>query len=181
VNPACIDWPRAAAYTCLVVVPRGPMETSPVIASLETLRKEIEAYSAANPDESWMKDHQDAMACFDLEEHIGLGIGLYENIVGMQSRWQEAVSSKRVSANSSIDRALDQLVWLWAQPCPDVEKRIRHFELEGDAVKQADRFRKCWDEANSRLIASTGTWRGHRIRHHSELEYVEFPYPPEPE
>ena len=112
------------------------------IHSISTVGKAVKAYSASVSDESWKKDHQEAMACFDLEAMLNAGLNLFDTITWMDTAWRTAVLSGKIKHDQVVEEAITDLFKLWAVPCEHVEKRIRGFEKKGYKVEGADKFRR---------------------------------------
>ncbi len=154
------------------------MSEAAPIASMKRIREQVEAYSGAVSDESWKKDHEEAMGCFHLEAYISQGIHIFEMILDMDTRWQNLVFFKKVQDSTEVADAIRTMFSAWTRPCPWVEQRTREFEALGYRVEGAEAFRKHRSHVNAILGGLPTTWRGHRIRTESELAQIDFPYPP---
>lgn len=148
------------------------------IASIKRIQEQVDAYSGSVSDESWKKDHEAAMACFDLEAYISQGIHLFEVILDTDTRWKNLVFFKKVEDRTEVGEAIRLMFLGWTGPCQRVEEWIRRFEALGYKVEGADTFRRLWSHAKAILTGLPTTWRGQRIRTESELAQVDSPYPP---
>lgn len=106
---------------------------------LERVQSEVEHYCAAVED--WKSEHDDAMACLDLEYFLQVGIALYDFIDRLDEEWRLSVVRGKAVSDPNIVRQFDELFDAWLQPCARVESRIQALEAREYVVKHADEFR----------------------------------------
>jgi hypothetical protein len=105
------------------------------------LRGQIDLYTQQS--ESWKPEHDEAMACRNLEDVIRLGISIFRGVQRVDQEWSEEVRSGAKSFNK--DEAKEVADWYewWYRPCPKVLGDIAGFEQRGYTVDGATEFREC--------------------------------------
>lgn len=97
--------------------------------------------------ESWKADHEDAMACCELEDALSVGIALYHVISKADERWRLRLIDGRETYSKDADDRIAQAYSWWLKPCDRVEAQIKYFQLNGYEVVGAAEFRALHAEA----------------------------------
>ena len=99
----------------------------------------------------WKAQHIEAQACFDLEEHLALGVSLFDLLRDGEDTWHRRVLEGKIAYNPRHHEGWRRVIGLWAQPCEGLERAVGAFEKRGFAVEGAEEFRRRCDEARWRL------------------------------
>ena len=101
--------------------------------------------------EDWKGDHKEAMACFELEELLALGIDAFKAI----NRADEWVRAQVVSGEAEYDvgefEKVEVLYQQWMQCSIVVNDILSRFEKNDFDVRGADDFRRCYREVQGIL------------------------------
>ncbi len=72
---------------------------------------------AKSYQDAWLADHQQAMACLDLEEKIALGSFLFELITKVDERYRLQVLQGQEEYREEFSRSVLELYRQWSSPC----------------------------------------------------------------
>jgi hypothetical protein len=123
-----------------------------------TAKRMLSAY--AEEDEQWKPDHNDAMACRDLEDTLRCGNGLYDSICKIaEHRWLEA-------QDPDDFREIEEYFTWWLKPCDRIMAKIAELEREfKDGVEGANQFRRNCEQAKEEFLP--------KIRYEARVASVE--------
>jgi hypothetical protein len=101
---------------------------------LDELREEREA---------WRADHDDAMACYDVEDMILRGVALFFGIRRADESWTKKVQAGTVKFDPQRATAIHRQYEWWLAPCDDVLVALEKAERSFREVSNAEVFRQC--------------------------------------
>jgi hypothetical protein len=106
------------------------------MAGSRFLHSQLRAYS-----DSWHCDHEQAMACWELEARLKLAITLHELIVEDDRQRNQAFKSNPSSSDrENYVRDLHSLYSEWFATCNEMLEAISQLEGQGYHVDGAERF-----------------------------------------
>jgi hypothetical protein len=116
---------------------------NPVERRRSPVGRQLEAY-----EESWHKDHTQAMACRDWEDAIAVGINIFRMLREREQSWRDQVfrGALAFSEDDNLDHQgrfadwLDTTRGVLATTLPELEKRF-------GAVEGAEELRQCFEWA----------------------------------
>lgn len=110
------------------------------------LRREIAEYS-----ESWPgREHQEAMECRDVEEHIAKGVVAYHRIHEADAAWSKAVKLGAIDFDEADATFIGELYRNWMSVADRAIAQVERFEAMGYDVSGAVEFR----EARQRVLCA---------------------------
>ncbi len=112
------------------------------------VQRQLEAY-----EESWQREHRDAMACRDLEDTIAVGVGLGRVLLRLDDNWRDRVFRGTEEYTPEYDRLLQGFFRIWLQVTEDILRCVPPFEERFGAVSGADEARECTAKVTE-LLAS---------------------------
>ncbi len=111
----------------------------------QLLRDQIELY--AEQSESWKPDHDEAMACRNLEDLIRLGRAVFRGVQNIDEDWSAMIRSGATPLLAKDAEEVADWYRRWYAPCAKVLGDIARFEGLGYTVEGADEFRDCCCQA----------------------------------
>jgi hypothetical protein len=117
------------------------------MATSAYLHHQLRAYN-----ESWSRDHAQAMACWELESRIRLAITFYDLI---EQRAANGAANKSADGNPARDeeiRDLHALYSEWFAPSSEVLNAVAALEAQGYHVEGAEDFRARSERAQKFLV-----------------------------
>jgi len=108
----------------------------------EFYQAQLRLYKAQAEDESWKIAHQEAMACCDIEDAIGLGLSILENLRRRSGKYAQC---ETLSWPEASDQARVYRMWLDATRRL-LEGPVRELEQMGFVVQAADELRRACRE-----------------------------------
>ncbi len=96
---------------------------------------------AKSYQDAWLADHQQAMACLDLEEKIALGSFLFELITKVDERYRLQVLQGQEEYREEFSRSVLELYRQWSSPCRKALEEIAAMENSGFVLRGAETFR----------------------------------------
>lgn len=108
----------------------------------------VRCYTELAESEEWKPDHEDAMACIELERLLKLGVWAYDSLVEIDEKWREEIMSGKCAYEETNHRMIRELFERWSKPCARIETSIRRFEDKGYVVDGSQEFRKRRAEAH---------------------------------
>ncbi len=93
----------------------------------------------------WKRDHDEAMACRDLEQALSLGISLYDLLTTADESARLAEATGVADYTTEMVDAFDLLFDRWLEPCECIRSQIEDFEKSGFTVERSAEFIKCVD------------------------------------
>ncbi len=119
-------------------------------------RPQVQAYrdSVEAEAEGWAKDHDDAIACRNVEQMIRLGVGLYDGLESADEKLRLDAARGKFVYTDEVDRAFGKLFRWWLDPCHLVEAEISALEAKSYTVELASAFRERCARARSVLAES---------------------------
>jgi hypothetical protein len=112
-----------------------------------TLERHVRAFQ--EDVEGWKDDHADAMACYDLEEILRVGVSLYDLIDRRDEYWRLALARGKFSYSKKFDDEIQELFDLWLNACKRVEGFIAALEAKNYVVDGANEFRERFKKADA--------------------------------
>jgi len=112
---------------------------------LELFRQEVEA-------EPWKKAHAEAMDCVMFEGTLSIGIMIYESLIAADEKLRGDLLKGNCVFDPKQDENMRLLFRGWMAPCAKAEERIQALTAAGFKVENAEKFRKCYDEARWMLL-----------------------------
>lgn len=114
-------------------------------AAADLLHSKLRVY--LRETELWKADHERAVAFFRFDDHLAVGIQLFESI----TRWDESWRCKVLAGEEQYDPMLANEIkeayeW-WLRPCAEVEAQLETCEREFGSTENGERFRQCYREA----------------------------------
>jgi len=139
-----------------------PLERHPLFSSLygndemmasarplNYVRANLQMYG--RDTDAWKRDHKDAMACYAFQDHLQVGIEIFDSITRFDEDWRLRVFRGHVPHDASVEDEIRDAYQKWLQPCSRVEKVLRKFERLFGEVKYAAEFRSRHAEAQGIL------------------------------
>lgn len=116
---------------------------------IQKASRRVRTYSSEIQRETWKSEHDDAMACFDFEQTLERGVGLFRAIVDLDEFVRGVLIEKEAPAKitAEIHSLLRQLVEWWVKPCPQVREALATFQSKGYDVKHSSEFLNCCADA----------------------------------
>lgn len=105
------------------------------------LRGQLDAYS-----ESWKRDHERAMACWELESRLKVALILYDLIVEAAEHRGEELGADFGPARESFLREFDALFRDWLKSAREVQSVLAGLESEGYQVAGSARINEAINE-----------------------------------
>jgi hypothetical protein len=93
--------------------------------------------------EAWKADHDEAMACYDLEETIRRGIALFGMIRLADESWSKKVQSGSAKFDADRLRTIKNQYEWWLAPCSGILETLAKAEASFSQVENAAYFRGC--------------------------------------
>ncbi|MEW4568506.1 hypothetical protein AB1L88_11635 [Tautonia sp. JC769] len=124
--------------------------------------REIEQYLAAYSEqaERWKLDHDEAMACVDLEQFLVLGLTLAFSIDMIDTNWRTAMLAGQVEYDPAEEAEIQGRYRSWLAPSADILNRIEGMEAKGYKVRWADEFRRAYRDAVSLFVPDAEFFSG---------------------
>jgi len=123
------------------------MTTPPVDEVLRGLRGKLDAKSSS--DESWKRDHEQAMFWLDVEEDVAWWLWMYEKIVDLDERWRRDTFAKPDEYSPSDHLGIHKLFTNWFAAVLRFEGgRVAALERDGCVVERVDELRTALREVN---------------------------------
>ncbi len=135
----------------------SPSDFSPV------LTRQVECFDELVKDESWKRDHEDANACWELEQVLQFGLTIYRLFMKTDEVISDAILSDRCESPRQARAAFDSLLAWWLRPCETVNRVIRSLEDKGYMVEGAAEFRKHFAEAKWMLTPADKAFAHDRV------------------
>jgi len=110
------------------------------------VQRQLEAY-----EESWVHDHQAAMACRDREDTISVGIAVFRLIERVEDSWRERVFRGTEDFAEEDDRWVQCLYRGWLPVTEAVLNEVHALEQRFGSVDVAAELRDCAARARSLL------------------------------
>lgn len=108
------------------------------------MQRQLRLY--AEKPERWKLRHNEAMACYELDDVLSFGIYLFTTIRQRDTEWSEQVRSGEKTYSADDARKIGDMYRSWYQPCPELLKAIELFERDDYELVHAKRFKKCCEE-----------------------------------
>lgn len=126
---------------------------------------EIERFLAEYSEqaERWKLDHDEAMACRDLEQLLVMGLMLAFSIDMIDTNWRTAMLADQVEYDLAEEEEIRGRYRAWLAPAADILGRIEAMEAKGFAVKWADEFRRAHREAVSLTVPDAEFFSGEAL------------------
>jgi hypothetical protein len=124
----------------------------------EELKPLVEDYSRRA--ERWQVDHEEAMACQNLEDLLLVGVSLSFGIDMIDTQWREAMMADQVPYASSDEEEIRDFYRTWLAPAEGMLANIARMEARGYEVKWADQFRRACREARAIFIDDSEFFMG---------------------
>jgi hypothetical protein len=100
--------------------------------------RQLEAY-----EESWKGEHDEAMACRDLEDTISVGIALFRLLERFEDSWRERVFRGAEAYSEEEDRSVQGSFRAWLQVTEDVLNAVPALEQRFGSVDGSGELREC--------------------------------------
>ncbi len=110
------------------------------------VQRQLEAY-----EESWMQDHQAAMACRDLEDTIAVGVSVFRLLRRVDDSWRERVFRGTEDYAAEDDRWLQGLFRNWLQITEGVLGAAATLSGRFGAVAGTDELEECASQGRALL------------------------------
>jgi hypothetical protein len=110
------------------------------------IERQIEVY-----EEEWLRDHQEAVRCGDLEEVLAVGIGIYTALEHINSVCRANVSRGIDEYCAEDGQAIQGMFQRWLRVCERAVPQIALCEERFGSVELAAEFRVCQQRAQQTL------------------------------
>jgi hypothetical protein len=107
----------------------------------------------------WKTEHDAAMAEFDLEHWIAVGIVLWDYFGQVHDAWMESVETGKAPYEAFVERTFDRAERSWLDTALALERSARAYEKKGRKFERIDEFR---DRINSALFMLADVEELHR-------------------
>ena len=103
------------------------------------LHRQLKAY-----EETWKRDHQDAMACRDWEDALAVGVNIFRHAAGREQAWRDQVFRGTVAFADKDDLEHRGRFAMWLNTTREVLTEILPgLETRFGTVAGADALRRC--------------------------------------
>jgi hypothetical protein len=119
----------------------------PEFLAVKYARDRVESFASA--DESWMREHQDAMDCLDCEAFLQLGIDAFRWLIRADMAYRKSLYSEFETdpkGAEEVENILRALFVLWLRPCELAHRWIDKHAERGFEVGNLDEFSQCEQE-----------------------------------
>lgn len=96
-----------------------------------------------------MKEHREAMDCWDCQSFLQLGIDAFNWITRTDQEIRKAIHEKRAKYDQNVDLAIASLYAEWLKPREFAEEWIRLQKARDFKVENLEQFQKCCEEARA--------------------------------
>ncbi len=110
--------------------------------SFFAIQPQLQLFQSQAEEESWLKDHREAMRCYNLESQIRLGITVFDS----------ALALGEIAATPEDLTVLFEVIAAWKNCIPNVNRGIESLQRQGFPVEGADRIAQYFDRA-CRILA----------------------------
>lgn len=114
------------------------------------LTDQLQAYA-----ESWQNDHDDALACWELEGRIKIALVLFGMIRDLDERLAKDPGVASATSNPSLSAELRKLYLQWERPTPHIAAQLKALWAKGFKVEGGDEFKDAVLDARCLLRIST--------------------------
>src|SRR5688572_10091585 len=111
---------------------------SPIEQRHRPVHRQLEVYQ-----DSWQRDHNEAMACRDVEDTLAVGISLFHLLERAERSWRDRVFRGAEDYSGEQDEAIQGLYRAWLQVSAEVRDAVPDFENRFGSVDGAAEFREC--------------------------------------
>jgi len=101
--------------------------------------------------EEWKRDHFVAMKCFEFEDFLLVGIGLFDAITDYDERHRARVLSGETEFDPEHSELIKEAYRWWLKPCREIRVEIEKFRKQFGEVKNSDKFLSRCREAEGLL------------------------------
>ena len=109
-----------------------------IIQTIETM---IASFQRDADHEQWKTAHDQAMACYDLQDLIDLGLQCHAFIERIEKTWSARVDDGSLQYDIKDVKLIQSLYRQWLAPCDHMLAVIKDFESRGFTVRNAPEFR----------------------------------------
>ena len=115
---------------------------------------QVEAFSReAGRQERWKVDHQEAMACLNLEALVAFGIMSYEGVDNADRKVRALLAEGKIKVEPEFWKVVAAALDQWVKAAHTTLPAILACEKKGFSVDRADRFRAILAHAESVALA----------------------------
>jgi hypothetical protein len=107
-------------------------------------KKLMEAYAADDP---WKPDHDQAMACRDIEDLLADGILLFRRIGEIEAKYQRLAFASRIEDVEGFVKEIDDFYRAWIEASQRWLMKAERMAAQGYTVEGLNAFRTTIEEA----------------------------------
>ena len=130
-------------------------------SAFKIVRSAIGSYNI-EADE-WKRDHDEAMKCYDFEDFLLIGIGLFNAITDFDERHRARVLSGEIEFDPDHGELVRHAYSYWLEPCDDIAAHINKLRAEFGEVKNSEKFLSLCREAKGILADDANFFSGEAL------------------
>lgn len=114
-------------------------------SALNVVRSAIGSYKSEA--EEWKRNHHEAIQCYDFEDFLQVGIGLFHAITEFDERHRGRVLAGDVEFDPGHSHEIRSAYTWWLEPCDDITAHLTMLRQKFGDVKNAEEFLSLCREA----------------------------------